>query len=430
MKKKTLLLLSVFLLAVLVIVFYFIRKDDKKQDVAFLTAMPRYGDIAKMITATGTVEPVDTVTVGAQVSGVVKSVYADFNSKVKQGQLLAEVDPTIIQAQTEQAKANLATMQSNLQYQQSNFDRQNKLYQLGAISMADYQVALNQFQSAKAAVNNAKAQVKMAQRNLYYTQIYSPINGVVLNRNISAGQTIASSFNAPTLFVLARDLTKMQVDADVDEADVGGVNSGQRVTFSVDAFPEETFEGNVQQILLHPAVSANVVTYTTRITIDNQEMKLKPGMTARINIYTQEDSNALLIPSKALNFVPDSTLPRRFVIISAEHGGSYRKGAPPNQHPVKDDSTSMRRQGRDPTTFSYVWVKQGDTLVEKRVITGINDDSNVEVIKGLTPDDEVITRMLTGKENEKDKSNGTSSSPFMPRMRRSQPSKAGGAPPR
>src|SRR5665647_1746175 len=284
MKKKTIIILSVLVLAAAAGILYF-TSGTKAQAVTFVTGKAQYGYIAKSITATGTVQPVDTVSVGAQVSGVIKFVYVDFNSIVQQGQLLAKVDPSIIQEQTEQSKANLANSQSNLDYQQSNFDRQNKLFNLGAISKADYQVALNQYNSAKAARTNAAAQVRLAEKNLSYTNIYSPINGVVLNRNVSAGQTIASSFNAPTLFVIAKDLTKMQVRAAVDEADIGGVRSGQNVTFTVDAFPDDIFEGAVQEILLHPSVSANVVTYATLINVDNKAMKLKPGMTASINIY-------------------------------------------------------------------------------------------------------------------------------------------------
>ena len=267
MKKKTIIILSVLVLAAAAGILYF-TSGTKAQAITFVTSKAQYGYIAKSITATGTVQPVDTVSVGAQVSGVVKNVYVDFNSIVKQGQLLAKVDPSIIREQTEQSKANLANAQSNLDYQQNNFDRQKKLYNLGAISKADYQVALNQYNSTKAAIANAAAQLRLAERNLSYTNIYSPINGVVLNRNVSAGQTIASSFNAPTLFVIAKDLTKMQVRAAVDEADIGGVRSGQLVSFTVDAFPDDIFEGTVQQILLHPTVSANVVTYTTLINID------------------------------------------------------------------------------------------------------------------------------------------------------------------
>ncbi len=414
MKTKTIIILSVLILVAAAAIFYF-TSGKKEKEVTFITAKAQYGYIAKSITATGTVQPVDTVSVGAQVSGVVKNVYVDFNSIVKQGELLAKVDPSIIQAQTEQSKANLANTKSNLDYQQSNFDRQNKLYNLGAISKADYQVALNQYNSAKAAIANAAAQVRLAERNLSYTNIYSPINGVVLNRNVSAGQTIASSFNAPTLFVIAKDLTKMQVRAAVDEADIGGVRSAQPVSFTVDAFPDDIFEGTVQQILLHPAVSANVVTYTTLINVDNKAMKLKPGMTATINIYLEEDTNALLIPSRALNFKPDSTLLKKYTLIKAERNTNDQNNSGKGKKANRPDSSNNGKMEKAEIRKSFVWTRKGDTLMERRIITGLNDDSYVRVIKGLLPGEEVITGVVIGE--NKNNTDNTERSPFMPQMR-------------
>lgn len=415
MKKKTTILLSILVVAAAAAILYF--WSGKKTDaISFVTARPQYGYIAKSVTATGTVQPVDTVSVGAQVSGVVKNVYADFNDVVNQGQLLAKVDPSIIIAQTEQTKATLANAESNLEYQKNNFERQNELFNLGAISKADYQLAVNQYNSAKAAVANASAQLKLAEKNLTYTDIYSPINGVVLNRNVSAGQTIASSFNAPTLFVIAKDLTKMQVRAAVDEADIGGVRAGQNATFTVDAFPDDIFEGTVRQILLHPSVSANVVTYATLIYVDNKTMKLKPGMTASINIYIEEDSNVLLIPSRALNFRPDSTLLKGYKIKRAERdttgmGKKYKdKGLQ-----QRSSADKLTRENED-IRRSYIWVKTGDTLTEKKILTGLNDDTYVKVIKGLSGDEEIITNTVIGE--NKNNGNNTQRSPFMPQMRR------------
>jgi HlyD family secretion protein len=415
MKKKTIIWLTVLVLAAAGAVYFFMSKK-KDQAVTFITAKPQYGYIAKTITATGTIQPEDTVSVGAQVSGVVKNVYVDFNSAVKQGQLLAKVDPSIINEQREQSKANLANVKSNLQFQQNNFDRQNKLYNLGAISKADYQVAVNLYNSAKAAVANAAAQLSLTEKNLSYTDIYSPINGVVLNRNVSAGQTIASSFNAPTLFVIAKDLSKMQVRAAVDEADIGGVHSGQNVTFTVDAFPDDIFEGKVLEILLHASVSSNVVTYPTYINVDNKALKLKPGMTASISIYTEEDSNVLLIPSRALNFKPDSVLLKRYTIRKAEKnttGGNKFNKEKSNNHP---DSANKINRENTAIRKSYVWVKTGDTLTERKIITGLNDDTNVMVIKGLTTDDEVVINIAT--DATKVAADNAQRSPFMPQMQR------------
>jgi HlyD family secretion protein len=425
MKKRTVIIVLVLILAAAAVYYFYFRKDKEAQTISFITGKAQYGYIGLSVTATGTVQPVDTVSVGAQVSGVVQNVYADFNDVVKQGQLLAKVDPSIIDQQMDQAKATLANAQSNLEYQQSNFDRQNQLYNLGAISKADYQVALNQFNSAKASIASATAQLKLVQRNLYYTNIYSPINGVVLNRNVSAGQTIASSFNAPTLFVLAKDLTKMQVRAAVDEADIGGVRSGQHVTFTVDAFPDDIFHGSVNQILLHPQVSANVVTYTTLIDVDNKELKLKPGMTASINIYTEEDSNALLIPSRAINYKPDTALLKKYIIKRAERNmtGTTKTDTSKNIR-QKDSTHTMNKQDAN-VKRSFVWTLKGDTLIEKRILSGMNDDTYVKVVKGLSEGDEVITAMVTGE--NKVAADNTQRSPFMPQMRRRTPASNSGS---
>jgi HlyD family secretion protein len=416
MKKATIILLSV-LVVVAATGFWYFKSNKKVKTVSFVTARAQLGYVGKSVTATGTIEPVDTVSVGAQVSGVVKKVYVDFNSAVKKGQLLAQVDASIFLAQNQESKANLASAKSNLLYQQSTYDRQHQLYALGAISKADYQVALNQYYNAKAAVDNAGAQVRVTGKTLSYTNIYSPVNGVVLNRNVSAGQTIASSFNAPVLFVIAKDLTKMQVNADVDEADIGGVQAGQHVHFTVDAFPDDLFRGTVQEILLHPSVSANVVTYSTRINVDNAAMKLKPGMTASINIYTEEDSNALLIPLRAISFKPDSALLKQYKIIKAEKTNRYGSKGSGEKNKVQGNAAHRINQRTEAVHPSYVWIKSGDTLTEKKILTGLADDVNVKVIRGLKPGDEVITNMIT--DGVTDKTDDTQRSPFTPQMRRS-----------
>ncbi len=398
MKKTTIIIVLALVLGGAVYYFW-LRSGKKTQAISLSTDKPRYGYIAQSITATGTVQPVDTVSVGAQVSGVVSSVYVDFNDVIKEGQLLAKIDPAIINAQLEQAQATLANAKSNLEYQQNNYDRQTKLFNLGAISQADGQLATNQYNVAKASVANAEAQLKLSERNLYYTNIYSPINGVVLNRSISKGQTIASSFNAPTLFVIAKDLTKMQVRAAVDEADIGEVRIGQRVSFTVDAFPNDVFEGTVKEILLHPSVSSNVVTYTTLIDVDNTDLKLKPGMTASITIYVKEESNVLLIPVTALAFKPDSALTKQYALRS-------------DKKSIAD--TSKAGNETDGMLTASVWVKNGDTLSERKIITGLNDDAYVKVIEGLSPNDEIIIGTLTG--NKASGNSNAQKSPFMPQM--------------
>ena len=261
-----------------------------------------------------------------------------------------------------------------------------------------------------------QAQLKITLKTLSYTNIYSPIDGTVLNRNVSVGQTIASSFSAPTLFVIAKDLTKMQVNAAVDEADIGGVKTGQNVSFTVDAFPDEIFRGTVKQILLHATTSSNVVTYTTQINVRNKNLKLRPGMTASINIYSEEDSSAWLIPAKALIFKPDSVLLKRYTIIGLKK--NMASGKKVNKPAVinANDSLPVVSDEKETIIQSHVWIKTGDTLAQKIITTGLNDGSNVKVLSGLLPEDEVVVSAVAGSTNTvKDV---TQKSPFMPTMTR------------
>src|ERR1044072_6852448 len=333
MKKYKWLIAGIVVLLLAALWFWKFR--NREAPVMISTEKPAYGFIANAITATGTIQPVDTVSVGTQVSGTIKYIYADFNTQIKKGQLVAELDKSLLQAQVNQYQANLRSAEDQLVYQQSNFNRQSQLFQVGAIARADNETAQYTFNSAKANVAAIKAQLQSANQNLSYANIYSPIDGVVLNRNVNIGQTVAASFNTPTLFIIAKDLTKMQVQASVDEADIGNVQKGQRVTFTVDAFPDDVFNGTVQEVRLQPTASANVVTYTTIIDAPNNDMRLNPGMTANIPIYTKEAKNALLVSAKALKFKPDSTLLKDYVIIGrrdTSHGkteaGFYRSKRP------------------------------------------------------------------------------------------------------
>ncbi len=398
-KMKKWILISTSIVLIASISYYYFR-ENKSELITLETSKAYYGYIANSITATGTIQPLDTVSVGAQVSGVVKKIYADYNSIVKKGQLLAQIDPSIILAQKEVANSNLTNARSNLTFQESNFYRQKTLYSKDIISKSEYEIALNQYNVAKSTVNNTLAQLRITNKNLSYTDIYSPIDGMVLNRNVSEGQTIASSFNAPTLFVIAKDLTKMQVRAAVDEADIGEVKSGQNVSFTVDAFPTEVFKGTVKDVLLHAKVTANVVTYTTLINVDNTNLKLKPGMTASINIYTKEDAKALLIPSKSLSFKPDSLAEKQFVIVKV-------KKAIPSENPE--------------IKTAHIWRKSGDTLFEKIITIDMNDDVNVKITEGLSEGEEVIIDAQKSAENTT--TNATQKSPFMPQMGRRNTSK-------
>jgi HlyD family secretion protein len=389
MKKKTIFIIIGIAVALFAVWYFALRK--KEQVVVLETEKPKMGYISENVTATGKVQPVDTVAVGTQVSGTIKTLYADFNSKVKKGQLLAELDKTLFEATVNQYQANLVSAQSALVYQQGNFSRQSNLYKVGAVSKADYDNALYTYNASKASVNSIKAQLASAQKNLSLASIYSPIDGTVLSRSVSEGTTVAASFSTPTIFSIAKDLTKMQVEASVDEADVGDISKGERATFTVDAFLNDTFKGTIQEIRLSPSISSNVVTYKTIINTSNDANKLKPGMTANITIFTKEVNNALLIPTKAIKFAPDSTLAGKYQMTWVN----------PDRKPAGADE-------------AYVWVqKKSKELIQKKIKTGINDNTHVEVLSGLAAADVVVTGSQSmGKSQAAAQGQ---SSPFMPK---------------
>ncbi|OQP66939.1 efflux transporter periplasmic adaptor subunit [Niastella vici] len=423
MKRYKWIIWALIIIAAGVGIWFWKFKENEKP-IVLETEQPHYGFIATSVTATGTVQPVDTVSVGTQVSGTISKVYVDFNDKVKKGQLIAEIDKTILTAQRDQISANLRQAKANLDYTKSNYNRQKQLLDVGAISRADYETALNQYNAAQDNVNSIAAQLKAAQQNLFYANIYSPINGTVLSRNVSVGQTVASSLNTPTLFVIAKDLTKMQVQAAVDEADIGNVKNGQRVTFSVDAFPDNTFEGHVKDVRLRPSVSSNVVTYSTIIDAPNDDMKLKPGMTANITVFTQEIQNALLVSAKATRWWPDSTLYKKYTI----EGGRYKSGGQKDGSmrigsASPKDSASVNRKGRKDARqtdasekTAMVWVTKDSTLTHRRIKIGLTDDTYIQVLSGLSVDDVVVSGSHSADNSSKG-SSGTAKSPFMPARR-------------
>ncbi|WET49097.1 efflux RND transporter periplasmic adaptor subunit [Chryseobacterium indologenes] len=402
------------IIAVGTVWFFFIREKEIK--IQLETVKPEMGEISNSITATGTIQPVDTVAVGTQVSGIIKNIYVDFNSTVKKGQLLATLDPDLLQFQSEQYKANLQNAKSNLAYNEININRQSQLYKVGAISKADYDVAANQYNMAKAQVGTVTAQLSTANKNLSLTNIYSPIDGTVLNRNVSEGQTVASSFSTPTLFSIAKDLTKMRVRASVDEADIGNVKVGQKATFTVDAFPDETFNGEVAEVRLHPTVSSNVVNYTTIINADNSGLKLKPGMTANITIYTKVLENVMKIPAAATSFRPDSLIIQKYKINSPfSHSKTHEKGQWKKQG-IKKETDKKNEAG--------VWIISKDSIISrKRIKTGMDSDTEIQVISGLDKNDNIITgyKLLSKKS-----SGGQAKSPFMPQRRSGGNNKGGG----
>lgn len=349
--------------------------------------------MSEMVSATGTVEPVTQVEVGTQVSGIVDKIYVDYNSIVKKGQLIAEMDKVTLQAELESQEAQLANAKAEYDYQQKNYTRSKVLFEKQLISDSDYETATYNYEKAKSAYEKAGADIVKVRRNLGYAVITSPIDGVVISREVEEGQTVAAGFETPKLFTIAKDLTEMQVIADVDEADIGQIREGQRVTFSVDAYRGETFQGIVTQVRLEATVESNVVTYEVVISAPNPELKLKPGLTATVTIYTLEKNNILTVAPKAFRFVPDAAL--------AEESGIILQ-------PLPTEHSALQKT---------VWVKQGQTLQEKEVRIGTSTTLLVEVTGGLQEGEEVVTGMAkAGKSSEGRPTPGeTESSPFMPK---------------
>lgn len=359
---------------------------EKGLEFTYIEEEAAVQDVTTSVTATGTIEPVTSVDVGTQVSGIVSKLYVDYNSVVKAGDVIAELDRTNLISELSSAQANLKSAQSDLNYQKTNYERYQILYDKGLISANDYEQAHLSYIKAQQTVTHHKESVKKAQTNLGYATITSPIDGVVLKKEVEEGQTVASSFNTPTLFTLARDLTDMRVIADVDEADIGEVKEGQRVKFTVDAFPNDTFHGTVTQVRQQATTESNVVTYEVVISAPNQDLKLKPGLTANVVIYTLEVPNVLAIPSKALRFKPsEAMLNKGETIIDTDN-------------PVK------------------VWTKEGTNLKAIAIQTGVTNGTLTQVTNGLQAGTKIITDVQSNIGEMMD-SQQQNSNPFMPRPR-------------
>ncbi len=382
-------------IVVLAAIFWFAFSGDKKTEgVNFETAKVEKADIQTTITATGTIEPVTSVTVGTQVSGIVSHLYVDYNTVVKKGQVIAELDKTNLTSELKTQQANLASAQSSLNYEQANYNRYKTLYDKGLVSANDYESAQLSFRRAKESVATARESVRKAQTNLGYATITSPIDGVVLSKSVEEGQTVASSFSTPELFVIAQDLTDMRVIADIDEADIGGVKEGQRVTFTVDAFPEDTFEGRVTQVRQEATTTSNVVTYEVVISAPNADLKLKPGLTANVTIFTLEKNGVLAVPVKALRFMPNEAL-------------------------LKKD-----QKIEDCEAPAKVWTLEGNTFKAHKVETGTSNGIKTEIVSGIGEGTEVLVdfRMDAGGEEVQQEE---ASNPFMPRPRNNNRNKSG-----
>ncbi len=384
---------------VILIAWSMLRGGKKEEKVSFETAKVEKSDIHTSITATGTIEPVTSVTVGTQVSGIVSKLYVDYNSVVKKGQVIAELDRTNLISELNTAKANLASSESSMAYEQANYNRYKTLYDKGLVSADEYESALLSYRKAKEDVSTKRESVNKAQTNLGYATITSPIDGVVLSKSVEEGQTVAASFNTPELFSIAQDLTDMRVIADIDEADIGGVKEGQRVSFTVDAFPDDHFEGQVTQVRQQATTESNVVTYEVVISAPNNDLKLKPGLTANVTIFTMEKNNVMSVPSKALRFIPTEAFLEKGQTISDCEG----------EHKL--------------------WTLEDNTFKAHQVEIGTSNGLVTEIISGIPEGTEILTdfKISGGDMPEQGQQGGN---PFMPRPRNNNNNKNGNQPKR
>lgn len=382
-KKKALVIAAVAAIATLAV--WLLSGGKKEEKITFDTAAVAPANIMNSITATGTIEPVTSVTVGTQVSGIVSKLFVDYNSVVKKGQVIAELDKTNLMSQLNTAKTQLATAQSQLNYQTANYKRYKTLFEKGLVAADDFDNAKLSYTQAKEQVASAKEEVQRAQTNLGYATITSPIDGVVLSKSVEEGQTVAASFSTPELFTIAQDLTNMQVVADVDEADIGDVKEGERVTFTVDAYPDDTFEGEVKQVRQEATTTNNVVTYEVVISAPNADLKLKPGLTANVTIYTAERKGVLSVPSKALRFIPQKETVGKMKIVDAANAKNK------------------------------VWTIEGNSIVAHKVNIGMTDGTNTQIVGGIAEGTKVITglNVMGGEEKMPMEAQGEKS-PFAP----------------
>lgn len=382
-KKKALVIAAVAAIAALAV--WLLSGGKKEEKITFDTAAVAPANIMNSITATGTIEPVTSVTVGTQVSGIVSKLFVDYNSVVKKGQVIAELDKTNLMSQLNTAKTQLATAQSQLNYQTANYKRYKTLFEKGLVAADDFDNAKLSYTQAKEQVVSAKEEVQRAQTNLGYATITSPIDGVVLSKSVEEGQTVAASFSTPELFTIAQDLTNMQVVADVDEADIGDVKEGERVTFTVDAYPDDTFEGKVKQVRQEATTTNNVVTYEVVISAPNADLKLKPGLTANVTIYTAERKGVLSVPSKALRFTPQKETVGKMKIVDVANAKNK------------------------------VWTLEGNSIVAHKVNIGMTDGTNTQIVGGIAEGTKVVTglNVMGGEEKMPMEAQGEKS-PFAP----------------
>ena len=398
MNKKKIILIAVSIAVVAGAGFWLFGSSKAQHKVTYETAVVTRGEISESITATGTIEPVTEVEVGTQVSGIIDKIYADYNSVGTKGQLIAEMDRVTLQSEVASQRAAYNGAKAEYEYQQKNYERNRGLHEKQLISDTDYEQSVYNYEKAKSNYESSQASLAKAERNLSYATITSPIDGVVINRAVEEGQTVASGFETPTLFTIAADLTQMQVVADVDEADIGGVEEGQRVSFTVDAYPNDTFEGTVTQIRLGEdsstssgsSTSSTVVTYEVVISAPNPDLKLKPRLTANVTIYTLDRKDVLSVPARALRFTPERPLI--------------------GENDIVKDCESPHK----------LWTREGNTFTAHPVTVGISNGINTEIISGISEGATIVTEATIGKmpgggaPADMQQAAGGERSPFMP----------------
>jgi HlyD family secretion protein len=469
MKSRSRIKLAVYTVITSLLLFVVVSCNKGNKSYSYETAVVKKGSIINTITATGTVQADTTVLIGTQVSGVIKKIYVDFNSNVKRGQLLAELDKTPLQTQVQQAQASLDDSKSEVEFQTATYERYKALIEKKLVAQADYDQVKYSYDKARANLKTAQAGYDKAIVNLNYATIYSPIAGVILNRAVDQGQTVAASFSTPNLFTIGNDLTEMQVQANVDEADIGQIKKEQPVSFTVDAYPNEVFKGSVRQLRLQPVVTSNVVTYTVIVNAPNPDLKLMPGMTANITVLVQKIDSVMTIPGKALRFTPDAAFLAEYM---KNNPMGQRQGQGGTGRPAGTEGTAGTGTGTGTTTATtpsgtgtttsttpsgtggntatgtgqpntnqgqrpdraagqgntgdfqgggqtgkkpvIVWVKTGDKVHRTRIVTGAIDGSNVEIKWGLKEGDEVILSMSLAGKATTTTAAATTTSPFMP----------------
>lgn len=398
MRTKKIILIAVTIVVLAGGGIWLSKGSPAKHKVTYATATVSKGDISNSVTATGTIEPVTEVEVGTQVSGIIDKIYVDYNSEVTKGQLIAEMDRVTLQSELASQQATYDGAKAEYEYQKKNYERNKGLHDKSLISDTEYEESLYNYQRAKSTYDGSKAALAKAERNLSYATITSPIDGVVISKDVEEGQTVASGFETPTLFTIAADLTQMQVVADVDEADIGGVEEGQRATFTVDAYPNDTFEGVVTQIRLGDASSSSstassttstVVTYEVVISAPNPDLKLKPRLTANITIFTLDKKGVLSVPNKALRFQPEEPLIGKDDVVKDCEG----------EHKL--------------------WTREGNTFTAHPVVTGISNGISTEIVSGIAEGTTIVTEATIGvmpgeMEEAAMPQGGNEKSPFMP----------------